>query len=262
MTVTASMAATGPSVSDGSGSIEASAIPAISGGESTRLAVAEYTRFTDLIRRLGPDDFCRPTDCTGWDVRAIIVHQVGAGEGHARWPELVRTTILGMRLAKGRELVDGLNDVQLRERSDWSAERAVAALPEVQARAARGRRRLPALFRIMPVTAAGVARFSMGFLYDVVLTRDTWMHRVDISRATGRDLVLTSEHDGRVVADIVADWARQHRRPFRLRLLGAAGGRYHQGSSGEEIEMDAIEFCRTTSGRANGTGLLAQRVAW
>lgn len=256
------MTAAGPGASDGSGSTEAGAIPAISSEESTRLAVAEYARFTDLVRRLGPDDFRRPTDCTGWDVRAIVVHQVGAGEGHARWPELVRTSILGLRLAKGRDLVDGMNDVQLRERSDWSAERAVAALPEVQARAARGRRRLPAPLRVMPVTVSGVRRFSMGFLYDVVLTRDTWMHRVDVSRATGRDLVLTTEHDGRLVADVVADWARQHRRPFRLRLLGPAGGRYHQGAGGEEIEMDAVEFCRMTSGRANGTGLLAQRVAW
>ena len=37
----------------------------------------------------------------------------------------------------------------------------------------------------------------------MILTRDTWMHRVDISRATGRDLVLTAEHDGRIVADVV-----------------------------------------------------------
>ena len=42
---------------------------------------------------------------------------------------------------------------------------------------------------------------------DMVWTRDVWMHRIDITRATGRPLVgkLTAEHDGRIVADIVAE---------------------------------------------------------
>lgn len=258
MTVTASMTNVSrhPLIRD------VSTIAAISRDESTQLAIAEYARFTALVRQLGPEDFAKPTDCTDWNVRAIIVHQVGAGEGHARWPEFLRAVIMGMLLVKGRELVDGLNDLQLRERSDWTTERAIAVLPDVQARAARGRRRLPAPFRLMPVSSAGVARFSMGFLYDVILTRDTWMHRVDISRATGRDLVVTAGHDDRLVADVVADWARQHGRPFQLSLGGPAGGSYRQGSGGEEISMDAVEFCRTTSGRASGTGLLAQRVAW
>ncbi len=64
----------------------------------------------------------------------------------------------------------------------------------------------------------------MGYLLDVILTRDPWMHRVDIARATGRDLVLTPEHDGRIVADVVAEWARRHGQPFTLTLTGPAGG--------------------------------------
>lgn len=260
--MTASMTAASISASTLPAARDVSTIAAISRDEATHLAIAEYARFTDLVRQLGPEDFGKPTDCTEWNVRTIIVHQVGAGEGHARWPEFFRQVIMGMRLAKGRDPVDGLNDFHLWERADWTAERAIAALPDVQARAARGRRRFPAPFRPIPGSSPGVGRFSMGFLFDVVLTRDTWMHRVDISRATGRDMVLTPDHDGRLVADVVADWARQHGRPFQLNLSGPAGGSYRQGSGGEEISMDAVEFCRTISGRANGTGLLAQRVAW
>jgi len=174
-------------------STEVDTIPPISRDESTRLAITEYARFTDLVRQLGADDFAKSTDCTEWDVRTIIVHQVGAGEAHARWPEFLRQVIGGLRLAKGRELVDGLNDFHLRERADWSAERAIAALPDVQARAVRGRRRFPAALRLMSGSSPGIRRYSMGFLFDVILTRDTWAHRVDISRATGREMVLTAE---------------------------------------------------------------------
>jgi len=50
------------------------------------------------------------------------------------------------------------------------------------------------------------------------------MHRIDIARATGRAPQLTGEHDGRLVADIVAEWAQRHAQPCRLHLTGPAGG--------------------------------------
>jgi hypothetical protein len=101
--------------------------------------------------------------------------------------------------------------------------------------------------------------WRIGFLLDTILTRDPWMHRVDIARATGIDLVLTSEHDGRIIADVVAEWARRHGQPFTLTLTGPAGGHYTAGA-GEDITIDAVEFCRILSGRAPGTGLLTQEV--
>jgi len=100
----------------------------------------------------------------------------------------------------------------------------------------------------------------VGYLFDVILTRDTCMHRVDLSRATERALELTPDHDGRIVADVVAEWARRHGRPFTLTLSGPAGGVFTQGTAGEQITMDAVEFARTLSGRERGTGLLSQAV--
>ena len=102
--------------------------------------------------------------------------------------------------------------------------------------------------------------WRMGYLLDVILTRDPWMHRVDIARATGRAIEPTAEHDGRIIADVVAEWARRHGRPFTLTLTGPAGGEYAAGENGEHITIDAVEFCRTLSGRATGIGLLAQEV--
>ncbi|MDX1382582.1 MAG: hypothetical protein R3190_03005, partial [Thermoanaerobaculia bacterium] len=51
-------------------------------------------------------------------------------------------------------------------------------------------------------------------LFDTILTRDTWMHRTDLAEATGRPLELTADHDGRIVADVVAEWARDMMRRY------------------------------------------------
>jgi hypothetical protein len=71
--------------------------------------------------------------------------------------------------------------------------------------------------------------WKLGYLLETILTRDPWMHRVDIARATGRDLVLTPDHDGRIVADVVAEWARRHGQPFTLELTGPIGATYVNG---------------------------------
>lgn len=102
--------------------------------------------------------------------------------------------------------------------------------------------------------------WRLGYLLDIILTRDPWMHRVDIAGATGREMELTSQHDGRIIADVVAEWSRRHSQPFTLTLTGPAGGTYVAGDGGERLTIDAIEFCRTLSGRTSGSGLLAQEV--
>ncbi|HEY6377895.1 MAG TPA: hypothetical protein VI316_01820, partial [Candidatus Dormibacteraeota bacterium] len=103
-------------------------------------------------------------------------------------------------------------------------------------------------------------RWQLGYLVDTVFTRDTWIHRLDISRATGREMVLTPDHDGRLVAGVAAEWARRHGRPFSLSLTGPAGGAWCVGDGGDPLELDALDFCSALSGRAPGSGLLATPV--
>jgi uncharacterized protein (TIGR03083 family) len=100
----------------------------------------------------------------------------------------------------------------------------------------------------------------MGYLVDVILTRDTWMHRSDIARAVGRDMTLTADHDGVIVADVAAEWAQRHGQPCTLTLTGPAGGSWTFGSpaaTAPSYELDAVEFCRILSGRGTGEGLIA-----
>ena len=45
-----------------------------------RLAATEYQRLLDLLRALGPEDWAKPTQCPGWDVRAMAAHALGMVE--------------------------------------------------------------------------------------------------------------------------------------------------------------------------------------
>ena len=49
-------------------------------------------------------------------------------------------------------------------------------------------------------------------------------------------------------------------RPYVLELTGPAGGRWEEKGSGEQITMDALEFCRAVGGRAPHGGLLSVQV--
>jgi hypothetical protein len=101
--------------------------------------------------------------------------------------------------------------------------------------------------------------WTIGYLTDVIPTRDTWMHRSDIATAIGCQPALTAGHDGTLVADAAAEWAQRHRQPCTLTLTGPAGGHWAWGARGPSYELDAVEFCRIVSGRGSGDGLLATR---
>jgi uncharacterized protein (TIGR03083 family) len=220
-----------------------------------------YRRLDSLLAELSDEDWRRPTDCSKWTVHDVVAHLAGAAESTARLPELVRQARRGRRLRDGGPLVDGINAVQVAERADATPEELRRELADAAARGVRARRRLPGALRAVRLPfGPPVGTKSLGYLMGRIYTRDAWMHRVDIARATGRPLLLTADHDGRLVDDVVVEWAESHGRPFRLMLTGPAGGAWSQGSGGEELKLDAVEFCRIMSGRAEGTGLLAHTV--
>jgi uncharacterized protein (TIGR03083 family) len=224
-------------------------------------AEEEYRRLGALLAALDDDDWQRPTDCTEWDVREMVAHLVGAAESAASVREMIRQTRLGRALRPGEPEVDGINAVQVQERADTTPEQLCRELPDAGARGVRSRRRLPAPLRVVPIPfGPPLGTRPLGYLMGCIYTRDAWMHRVDICRATGRDLELTADHDGRIVADVVAEWARGHGQPYLLELTGPAGGTWTSGAGGEVMTLDAVEFCRIVSGRATGSGLLAQPV--
>jgi uncharacterized protein (TIGR03083 family) len=240
---------------------EVTTVPRITHDEAMRIAAVENTRFAALLRSFEPGDWTKPTDCVLWDARALAAHVVGSAAGQASPREFVR------QVRKGRPLVaeiggqfwwDGMNQLQVRERAGLSTEQLVADWDAASARGLRARTRLPRLVAKLAVLnlPAPVGRQPLSYLFDVGFTRDVWMHRVDLARATGKALDLSPDHDGRIVADIVAEWAGTHDEPFTLALGGPAGGQFRAGTGSEHVDMDAVEFCRILAERSHGTGIL------
>jgi uncharacterized protein (TIGR03083 family) len=236
---------------------------ALSRDTAMRLAATEYQRFLDLLRALSPGDWARPTECPGWDVHAMAAHALGMVELAASIREQRRQ----FKLARGRGgvLIDALTGLQVDERQHMTPEQIIARFAARAPKAARARRRTPGFIRgrTMPERQPVGGRdeaWTIGFLVDIILTRDPWMHRADICRATGADHVLTAEHDGVLVADVVAEWSARHGQPCALRLTGPAGGSWETGDGGQLIETDAVGFCRALSGRGHADGLLAVQV--
>ena len=235
--------------------------PTIERPTAMRLAQTEYQRITDAVDALQPEDWTRPTDCAAWDVRRLVAHIVGMTNLFSTPFEVARQ----MRAARARQQpgqasVDALTALQVEERQHLGPDELRTELQRVGPRGAKGRRRVPRFVRRRRLPGAEVLNgvsetWSVGYLTDVILTRDPWMHRLDVARATGRAPVFTADHDGIIVADIVGEWARRHGQPYRLELTGPAGGNWNSGEGGEEIVLDAANFCRIVSGRPGPDGV-------
>jgi uncharacterized protein (TIGR03083 family) len=243
-------------------SVDVTAIPRIKHAEAMRIAEVENRKVAAALRSFDADDWGKPTDCARWDVRAIAAHLVGSAAGQASPREFVRQVRAGRPVVAeiGAEYWwDGVNEIHVRERASRSVPELIAEWDETSARALRARTKLPRLIARLPLLnlPAPVGRQAVGYLFDVGFTRDAWAHRIDMTEATGKAFDAEPDHDGRIVADLVAEWATTHGEPFSLSLTGPAGGTFTHRSGGEHVEMDAIQFCRVLAGRRVGEGVLA-----
>jgi uncharacterized protein (TIGR03083 family) len=240
--------------------------PGIERGPAMQLAATEYARCAELMSRLEPEHWSLPTVNTGWTVRDTAGHMLGMVQMMSSLPQLLGQMATSMRQARKAEApvsLDFLTALQVRRNAGLSTAELVSRWQALAPKAVRGRRRLPGplLRRTMPeaqLVGGQLERWTFGYLVDVILTRDPFMHRLDICAATGLDPRVTPEHDGRLVADVVRDWAERHGQPCTLELTGPAGGAW--GTGGERITLDALEFCRIVSGRGEGPGLLTTAV--
>lgn len=242
---------------------DAASVPAIGHGDAMVLAEAEFARVIELLSELGPEEWRAPTVCELWDVRAMAGHMLGMAEAQAKVGQFVHDARAARR-RRGGAFIDAMTAVQVAERAALTPAEVIERFRRAAPQAVKARRRTPAIarsaVRMRQDPPFDAERWQYGFLVDIIFTRDPWIHRADICRATGRGMVLTPEHDGRIVADVVAEWARRHGKPFSLTLDGPAGGRWERGTRGDSIDIDAIDFCWTLAGRAEGDGLLATRV--
>jgi uncharacterized protein (TIGR03083 family) len=236
----------------------------MSHGVAMKLAETEIGRMMNVVDQLRPADWSLPTECEKWDVKALLSHQLGVMESNASLREFVRQYLVATKKARhsGRPLVDEMTASQVADHAALSPSELSDRLRSKAQASVRGRRRMPRLMRSMPIKpgAPFEGTWKLGYLVGTIMNRDFWMHRVDLTRASGLEMVLTPEHDGVIVSDVVSEWARAHGQPYKLVLQGAAGGSFAQGQRGEQMSLDAVEFCRVLSGRGQGSGLLSQKV--
>ncbi|MBW6472327.1 MAG: maleylpyruvate isomerase family mycothiol-dependent enzyme [Anaerolineaceae bacterium] len=194
------------------------------------------------------------TACTAWTVKDMLAHQAGGYASGASYREMIRQ--YSARVKPGQLPEDAVNDLQVGERKDTTPEEVIAELRQVAPKAmhnwAYGFK--PVKLISIPHPVSG--KLSLRHLMWVIHSRDTWMHRLDICRATGNHFEQTAEHDGRIAALVMLDVARQlskklDGKAIGFELTGLAGGKWQVGSGNEvaRLRMDVLDFNIFVSGR-------------
>jgi uncharacterized protein (TIGR03083 family) len=224
-------------------------------GRAADVFAAEVRATTDLVNELRGDEWSRPTLSAGWSVREMVAHVAGQWEELARFDRLLRRLWLGRRRYPSRIVLDGHNQVQIDDVADQPTSVIVGRLRQFGPAAVRGARRLPRLVRRTPsrwfFPEPPLTEPDLGYVFDVLSARDTWMHRLEICRTTNREFVVNAhDHDvvGQVVRDLGASWTGP---ALTLELTGRAGGTWTLGGGipTETVSLDPLELALHLSGR-------------
>ena len=228
--------------------------------EARVLAAAEFEKFAALAASLTPDEWATDTDCVGWDVRKMVLHVLGSADAQASPRVFLHQLRRGLPLNKEIEShhwVDGLNELQIRERSGLTDVEVVAQIQAVGTKAVKGRFGTPLPMRYTPVPfGEPIGWKPVNYLLEVGFTRDVWAHRIDIHAPSAVPWHWTPPTTDAWSPTSSPSGRRSTEKPFELLLTGTAGGTFSQGNGGEQVEMDALDFIRTLAGRLSGTGVM------
>ena len=149
-------------------------IPALGHEEAMRLAAVEYDRLLALADDLRAEDWARPTDCPGWDVRAVLGHLLGMLELHADPEERARQVKTAAETAAGTGglRLDAMTALQVREHAHLTADQLKRALRQAAPRALAARRATTAGQRTAAYSPGlpGESQWTFGYLSDVIHT--------------------------------------------------------------------------------------------
>lgn len=220
-------------------------------------SLVEYQALVREVQALEPGDWALPTDCEGWVVRDMVAHLAGAAQDASDTRSMLRHQIGSARRASTGPLqhVDYLCRFQIDDRATLTDAQVSADLAEWATRAPRSLRRKPRLMRAIPLpSSAGLRRgATVGYFLDVIQTRDVWLHRIDLARATGKPRGTTTAEPvvvGQVMRDLALAWSGP---AVLLTLTGPGGGTWQVGD-GEpvgHVTDDAVAYLRLLSGRSD-----------
>jgi uncharacterized protein (TIGR03083 family) len=236
--------------------------------EAGRLAQIEYERVVVVLESLAGDDWVQPTYCTEWNVRQMVAHLAGSMTGSTSFAEFLHQNITNPNLKKFDNVVDAINKLQVDERAERTPAELVAEFRQNGQIALHNRRSLPWLVRKIHLPMGPLGFASVEYLMDTIYPRDEWMHRYDICAATGKEMVVTPEHDGRITVLVLRDIAKKLKkqlaqRSIALRLLGKAGGDYlfgHSSPANCVLQMDLFDLHLRASGRISAAEAASRAV--
>ena len=240
--------------------VQARAILPLSHREAMGMATLELERFLALVTSLSEDAWEQPTACPRWNVRQMLAHVTGAAASYASFAEFKRQNSFKVQRpyrASGLSFLDSLNQIQVNDRAAAPPAALIDELRTVGPRAIATRARLPVLLRALRVPLPALGLVPVGYLTDLIYTRDMWMHRLDLCRATGREMVMTPEHDGRIVSLVMRDVAKKLTATLRntsmvYHLSGGVDGTWQLGAKvppATTLHLDVVNFNLLASGR-------------
>jgi uncharacterized protein (TIGR03083 family) len=226
-------------------------VPPISHAEAMAIAESQNEAFLRELRQLEATDWDKPTDCVGWSVRDIVAHLLGWAEAMTSPREAVAQTVGAVKRRKAfPSLVDAQNEVQVDARRWLSTTELIERLERSLPRFLKVRDRAGKALKPVPYMSGPTGWTTIGFIAEHIFTRDVFMHRIDIARALGRELVVETD-ERRIFEDCLREWALGSGAHATLELGGAAAGTYVAGSGDvARIGGDSIDLCRFFAGRA------------
>lgn len=231
-------------------------IPKPTHQEAGILSQKEYERVAALLELLEGDDWQQPTYCTEWNVREMVAHLAGAATGSTSFAEFKRQNITHPYTKQFENPVDGTNKLQIEERASKTPAELINEFRQNGQVAVNKRRNLPWLIRKIHLPMGSLGFSSFEYLMDVIYPRDEWMHRYDICAATGKKMVVTEEHDGRIIEIVLIDIAKKLKkdlanRSILLQITGPLQAEYQFGGSPDPDCVIAIN-CFDLNLRASG----------
>ena len=127
------------------------------------------------------------TDCDPWTVKDVAAHVLGWGELAMSWSEFRHQMAAALRGWRSNP-VHAQNALQVEERAHLSPEDVVTRLEIALPALLRLRRRLSLPGRLVPFYNPLLGVTTLGFVADMIFTRDVLAHRIDVSISAGTEI--------------------------------------------------------------------------
>ncbi len=217
---------------------------------------AELQAWHELLASIEGNEWKRRTVCDEWDVADIAGHLIGQAEDVNRPLSFPRRYRKAKLVYPDVLRIDAHMMVQADEHRGTPPAELRVTFDRVWAKATQKISKNPELIRRVSMSIEGFEdfRLSLGYIQDILLARDLWMHRDDVCQALGRSFdpgPYAAEIVAQVMYDVIHGPFWGERSAVEVELTGPGGGTYQLGRGAPvgRAAVDAVSYMRTVSGR-------------